>query len=615
MLKKNNKIFFVTLVFVLVAGCCSAEVEKKENLARGDYSSTKDTIRALIKKDMKKWKITGLSIALVDDQGVVWAEGFGYADQAKRIPATPETIYRAGSISKLFTATAVMQFAEQGKMDIDKPLQTYLPEFSIKSRFPSGGPITPRTLMTHHSGLPTDLMKGMFSENPQPFENLIKELKGEYVANPPNFVGSYSNLGVSLLGIALERVAAQDFASHLDAAVLSPLGMIHSSFSQGPDRSSLASKAYKVGKEVVEVPLRDIPAGGLNTNVHDLSRFIEMVFAKGRSGGKQIIKAETLAEMLRPQNTDVPLDLDWRIGLAWILPKPKNKNMGLTASHSGTTLNYAGQLIVLPEHKLGVVILANSFSARFVRSELANKSLELALEAKTGIKQPESKKEETAVASVKPETLQAYKGRYQSAGRVVKIDDRSDSLRFDVGGKIFRMIAHADDRFYLQFNLLDPIPIGLGDLSGTGFKKVTIQGRDLLIAQKDGEEKLWGEQIEPVAIPPQWMSRTGEYEIINAGGEVKWFENIHLIEDDGLLIFQTKSEVRKVEKITKSLKPVSNTEALIHGLGRAQGETIQVVNHDGEELLQYSGYLLRKKPEGTPQAADANPPTHKNHRK
>ena len=118
---------------------------------------------------MSKHDVTGLSIALVDDQQVIWARGFGFADKERNLPAAAETVYRVGSISKRFTATAAMQLAERGKLDIDRPLATYLPGFSIKSRFPEAGSITPRTLMTHHAGLPSDRLKGSRARNPVAF--------------------------------------------------------------------------------------------------------------------------------------------------------------------------------------------------------------------------------------------------------------------------------------------------------------------------------------------------------------------------------------------------------------------------------------------------------------
>ncbi|HWR72054.1 MAG TPA: serine hydrolase domain-containing protein, partial [Nitrospirota bacterium] len=226
----------------LLAACASAPI-KPETTLPGDYEYAKQYLTWLIKKEMKKFDVTGLSIALVDDQRVVWAEGFGYADKANKVPATPETVYRVGSISKLFTVTAAMQLAEQGRFDIDKPLQTYLPEFSIKSRFPDAGPITPRSIMTHHSGLPSDLIQGMWTKDPEPFTSVASRLTDEYAAYPPNFVFSYSNLAMTLLGHAIEKTSGRDFVSLLDDRVLKPLQMTHSSFAPpGPDGRPLMPK-------------------------------------------------------------------------------------------------------------------------------------------------------------------------------------------------------------------------------------------------------------------------------------------------------------------------------------------------------------------------------------
>ena len=153
-----------------------------------------------IEKEIKDKNIVGLSIARVDDQSIIWKEGFGFADQNKNVKAGPETVYRAGSISKLFNAMAVMKLVEAGKMDIDRPLATYLPEFKIKSRFGSTDGITPRTIMTHHSGLPSDLWDGHYGEHPMPFTQIVHAIKDEYVAYPPNMIMGYSNLAVLLLG-------------------------------------------------------------------------------------------------------------------------------------------------------------------------------------------------------------------------------------------------------------------------------------------------------------------------------------------------------------------------------------------------------------------------------
>jgi CubicO group peptidase (beta-lactamase class C family) len=186
----SARITSALLAVAILAGCASRPLPP-QSVARGDYEPVKAYLAALIQYEMKKRDVTGLSIALVDDRTILWAEGFGYADQAAKIPATSDTVYRAGSISKLFTATAAMQLAERGRLDIDAPLSASLPQFGIKSRFAGAGAITPRTIMTHHSGLPRDLLQGMWVEAPEPFTAVAHRIRDEYAAYPPNYVFSY----------------------------------------------------------------------------------------------------------------------------------------------------------------------------------------------------------------------------------------------------------------------------------------------------------------------------------------------------------------------------------------------------------------------------------------
>ncbi|MDY0281960.1 MAG: serine hydrolase domain-containing protein [Salinivirgaceae bacterium] len=547
---------------------------------------------------MKKNDVTGLSIALVYDQKVVWSEGFGYADKVGNVPATPETVYRVGSISKLFTATAVMQLAEQGIIDIDKPLQSYLPEFSIKSRFTDTGPITPRSIMTHHSGLPSELLKGMWNKSPEPFENEVKLLRDEYAAYPPNYVYSYSNVGVTILGHALEKVSGHDFSTHLTISLLQPLGMAHSKFDPAPDHSLLAAKAYRKGAEADELPLRVVPAGGLNSTVLDLSRFMKMVFAGGRVGERQIIKTETLAEMLHPQNADVPLDLDLRIGLGWFLGSLSGidvKKTGPVAQHDGGTLYHRSQMIVLPEQKLGVVVLSNSATAGEVVCNVATEALKLAFEAKSGIRQHAQKQVKQRTGSLPKENLQAYEGRYATIAGVINVTRQADYLRTEVMGKAVRLVPRVDGLLGLQYRLLGLFPISLGQMDYDGFSVACVAGHDILKVRSLGQELLLGERIKLVPIPEKWVRRTGEYEIINRDDDAVLIDNLCLRQDNGLLIMDYTVPLFLDGRMGKAITPLSDTEAITYGLGRNMGETIRVVNVGSEELLRYSGYLLRKK--------------------
>jgi CubicO group peptidase (beta-lactamase class C family) len=132
---------------------------------------------------------------------------------------------------------------EQGRLELDKPLATYVPDFSLRSRFNNAAPITLSSIMTHHSGIPSDYLHGMLTRQPQPISSLPALIKGEYTAFPPNTVFSYSNLGMSLLGLVVQKVSGQKFASYMQQTLLSPLGMQHSAFSLGIDRAAPAARA------------------------------------------------------------------------------------------------------------------------------------------------------------------------------------------------------------------------------------------------------------------------------------------------------------------------------------------------------------------------------------
>ena len=592
---KRLRIFL--LLAVCVAGCSGAPT-RPVSVGRGDYSKVAEYVSALARHEMKKRDVTGLSIALVDDQRVVWAAGFGYADKAGNVPASPDTIYRAASISKLFTATAAMQLVERGTMDIDRPLGDYLPGFSIRTRFADAAPITPRSIMTHHSGLPSDYRKGMWTRDPESFTRVADRVKDEYAANPPGTVYSYSNLGVTLLGDAIGKVAGRDFESHVGDTLLLPLGMTRSSFSPSADRTPLAAKGYRKGKEADEPPLRDVPAGGLNTSVLDLSRFVRMVFAGGKAGDRRIIKADTLAEMLRPQNEGVPLDLDFRVGLGWMLGGLGDvdlRDSGPVAYHGGATPLFHGQMIVLPERALGVAVLANSDTSGPVVRKVAAEALTLALEAKTGHRPPEREKTEGEEGSLSAEALQRYEGWYATLAGAVNVRKSSGGLRADVMNRTVRLIPRADGSLGLQYRFLGLFPVRIEALDGFVVTRTDVAGREILAARRHGRAFPIGERIRPAPVSARWLGRTGEYEVANPGGDAVLPEKVRLRADGGFLFVDFAIPLFFPGTATFAIAPVSETEAILRGIGRGMGETVRVVTVNGEERISYSGYLLRKR--------------------
>jgi CubicO group peptidase (beta-lactamase class C family) len=597
----------ITGILILIILCsfipvgCATAPKKPIDIRKEGFEYTRKYISWLIQGQMEKHHVQGLSIALVDDQQVIWAQGFGYADVNKKIRATPETVYPAGSIAKLFTIIAALQLAEQGKINLDQPIQTYLPGFSTKTRFPDAGPITPRSIMTHHSGLPSDRLQRMISRKPKPFTNVLEEIKDEYVAYPPNFIFSYSNLAMRLLGHMVEKVSGRDFVSQMDESVLRPMGMTSASFVPRPEIQPLISKGYKEGKEAEDFLLGDLPSpdGPLYASVIDLSHLIQMVFASGTAGQRRILSPETLSEMLHPQNSNVPLDFDFRIGLGWFLNDVDIKNAGLVASHGGASTLFYSQLIVLPEYDLGVAVLANSSFARGVVDRIAEETLKLALEAKTGIKQPEEKKApREPIPPWSKLVLKDFEGYYATGPRIYKVSTSGEKLYTRLLGRSVQLVPHGDGMFSVRYRLFGLIPVKLGPLEELKFSLERIAGRAILVLHYQGKKYLLGEKIDPCPISDAWLQRAGDYELVNPDDYLSLIEKVDLRYEDNMFMVGISTPTLGAlgtERWGAAICPLSDTEATVLGLGRGMGETIHVVTKSGEERLLYSGCEFRKK--------------------
>lgn len=558
------------------------------------YAGIKEEVSKTIHTLMRKHRIRGASIALIDDQRTVWAQGFGYADVKKKKPAMAGTVYRVGSISKLFTDTAVMQLAERGKMDIDKPLATYIPDFTIRSRFAHSAPITPRNIMTHHSGLPENYLKGMWGDPQASFSQLPELIRNEYVAYPPNMIFAYSNLGLSLLGLAVQNVSGESFVSYMDRYLLQPMGMNHSSFELTPAIHPLMSQGYDKGKPFKQLFLRDLPAGSLYSTVEDMARFAKMTFANGHSNDQQIIQAGTLAEMLRPQNQGIPLDVGLHIGLGWFLTGQDDyRGSGPVVWHTGGTPRFYSILKLMPEHKLGVVVLTNSKKGALLIDKVATQTLRLALEKKTGVaqtmKDPTPKRANTRFS---PEMIQSLPGYYATMLGLVMVKARGGGLYAVLGKRKLRIEHYEDETLGLHFRLFGIFKIS-GPLKAISFSVRHIGDHEVLVAHMAGVSSVFGEKIALPATDQAWRKRLGSYEVVNPD-EANAIDQVRLQEQHDALLIQVRLKEFSKKAFVRALLPLSDTEAIIAGLGRGQRETIHVIVREGTEYLYYSGFEFKK---------------------
>ena len=552
-----------------------------------NWEYLKEHLRWFIRRNMGKTGTPALSIALVDDQQVVWAEGFGYADRERRIAASAETVYQIGSITKVLNALAIMQLVQQQRVDLDRPLHDYLPEFSMHTRWPQAAPITIRALLCHHAGLPTYLLKGFFSE--QSLSELLRDLQDEHLAFEPHTVFNYSNLGSNLLGLVIERVTGVPYSQAIQQQLLTPLGMHHTDFSANGEISSHLARGYVNDSPVNPTPVRDIPAGGLYSNVLDLARFMRCVFAGGALDNTRVLGEKELRATLEPQYTGLPLDFGQRFGLGWILGGLPIEGGGPQAWHNGGTKAYLSQLALLPEKKLGVVVLANADKASNLVADTAEEALRLALEVRHGITAPA--KPRVPEISMERAALAQHAGDYSLMGSLAHITLGKKRLRLHVLKHVLDLVPVQPNRFRVEFNLL-------------GLKSVPISFPPVEFAQVDGRAfallrdrvVVPAEKVPPYSIPGPWRRCVGDYHILNPDAEyLVDLKHCRMLIEDGKLLMDIRISGIENRRVKVVVVPISDNEATVFGLGRNVGDVARILTDGDRMRIRYSGYVFERR--------------------
>lgn len=562
-----------------------------QNVLKQGWEDVAAEIRPAIKKAMLEDTIAGMSIALVDRDGAVWTEGFGFADLAANTLADADTVFEIGSVSKTFTGIMVMQLAEQGKLDIDRPLTDYIPEFKLgvpaRSFAASNRPITVRDMMNHHSGIPGDLIHGGFTLAPNPDFNdcLLDWLAEDNATYPPGYRWSYSNTAVSLLADVIEAASGQDFASWSES-FMDSLGMAPASFFKtNPNLRERLSKPYADGAEIPEVYINIPAAGSIVASANQMTRYLSMLLGKGTIDGIHILSPETFEKMLQPQNSANPLDRGLSMGLSFILTDPALAWAGPLFWHNGATIAFKSHLEVLPEHGLAVIVIGNSTGADSAVADIAKSTLTLALKSKRGMTKPETQQAALPKLITLPERMLAnLAGIYVNDGRGI-----FELLSVAEGG-LSRKLGQSGSEGALKDNgMLYPWSDGLFRASADdpeAYEFFEANGSFVTVVHAKGNESLYAERFTPKPISAAWKARIGAWtasnsdknDIIVAMGEIP---ALSLRESESLLILDNGDSAYVMEPITDKL-------AAVRGLGRFGGTSLHVVGDaDAGEILRF----------------------------
>ncbi len=536
-------------------------------------NSLSGKISGLINHKMKELKITGAAVSIVHGDETLFSKGFGFADKANKIPADNSTVFKIGSITKVFTASAVMRLAEEGKIDIDKPVRDYIPEFSVKSRFPDNGPVIIRDILCHHSGLPSDNFKDYFSQDPEAFQSVTVYLKNACMPYPSGKMFYYSNLGYELLGVLISRVSGMPYHKYIEDVLLKGLGMTRSSIVLPDDMKKDLSKPYASGREQNEpLMMKEVPPGGIFSNADDMAVFMKAVLNGGRG---LFTKQNTLNMMFTPQYPENPIDMSYVGGLGWFTGKPGLDYAGKVIWHDGGTPNFFSLTVLIPERKLGITLLTNSASGALMNHQVSIDILGLIVEDKYGIKPPGD--ENRTLIKLTPEIIRKSAGRFISLSGIVNIKESGSKLIAMMPSGNFLMLPCRDGWFNVKLLLFGFLPLSLKQLSMIRLGIVEINGERIFAMEQLGFRSPQGGEFRSLNTTEAWKKWTGDY--ICSNEENPRLKNFKLsYSPDGLVL---SASTGKMGRLKLYLDAVNDSEAVITGFGRYSGETISV---SGEKI-------------------------------
>jgi D-alanyl-D-alanine dipeptidase/CubicO group peptidase (beta-lactamase class C family) len=420
--------------------------------------------------------------------------------------ATADSIYRVGSVSKLFADLCVMRLVAEGKLDLDVDVRKYLPEFAPHNPF--GVPITLRQLMSHQSGLVRESPVGHYFDDTSPsLAATVASLNSTTLIYKPGTRTKYSNAGVSVAGFVVEKLVGKPFEKHIRDVLLDPLDMPVAGFLFTDEMKNDYAVGWMRSHHAPpfiapNFALGTLPAGNLYASMNELSHLLIATFSNGEYGGEKVIDPKVLESMLRPIAASDDKSHDYGIGF-----RLGSIDGNRTFGHGGAVYGYSTQLVGLPKEKVGVVASASIDGANGVVKRLTEYAVRLVLGKKAGKTVPEIE----PTQQISRDDAQKLVGTYAGGSKFLRIVDE--------GGEVYLF----DDVYRKRLRAADGGFV-IDDLTGFGPKiKLTDDGELLM------NDRAWKrvEQPPPASAPSKYKKFIGEY---------GWDHNVlYIYEDRGRL--------------------------------------------------------------------------------
>lgn len=471
----------------------------------------KRELEAAIVHEVEDKQIPSISYALVDRKEIL-AAGHVILSTRPTVLAD-DSVFRVGSCSKMFTGIALMQLAEEEKVDLDEDVSRYVPGFSPRNPFASSsetGPdarVTLRKLMSHTAGMVREASVGHYLDDADvSAEQMVEELaESTLKEDPAAGVYQYSNAGLAVVGYIVERLCGGDFATHIERSVLGPIGMRHSSFVQTPYVTDYLAPAFMwTFEKDIPAPVFDMGGGGAAGNLFstlpDMAAFIQTMLRGGfTASGQPILSTGTLHAMWEPIGRRGKLAYGLTFGLGSL-------DGWRTVGHGGAVYGYATQLAFLPEAGLGIVLCGTLDMVNIILSRLGSYGLRLALAQRGMARRPEPW---PAYQPLSAGQLERLSGAYrdEGSGETVKVTARDGRLYLVVDDLPLRIQAKTEAEFAVDGRAFGP---------GSEYPHLTATfspagaGEAPSLHWRDADWKRVPEP-EPEVVPVEYTAFVGEY--------------------------------------------------------------------------------------------------------
>jgi CubicO group peptidase (beta-lactamase class C family) len=352
-----SSVIYLLLLLVSMPFAVSAAVEP--GFAERDRGALCEQVETYIQQQMTRLNLPGAALAIVEGDEIVCLRAFGEA-------ITPQTPFFIGSLTKSFTALAVMQLVEDGKIDLDAPIQQYLPWFQMTNPQASAQ-MTVRHLLIQNSGLSQSV--GMiplaeFDAEPNATERLTRRLATVELARPIGSAWEYSNMNYNILGLIIEAASGETYESYIQNHIFTPLEMQHSHTSKADARRDHLAVGHRFwfGTPLPEpdlpVPLGSLPSGQLISSAEDMAHYLIAYLNDGRYRDTQVLSPEGIAELHRPAVQAASMGVKMgAYGMGWFV---ETTERGTRLWHNGQVPDYFAYMTLLPEQNRGLVLLVNA---------------------------------------------------------------------------------------------------------------------------------------------------------------------------------------------------------------------------------------------------------------